>query len=186
MRNKIPRRRVWLGVRRSNRYPEWLILTGCIIFIFVLALSAYWERDIRWLHFFQAWMYLATIALALRRHRWGYFIGIGAAGFWAYTNLFVTTFFINGPQQLRHWIQSGHLTRADLIIAVPAWGSNLLVVLGCLWAYARLPGKSPRDGARLLAAVVLTAGFFALDMALFQPRYLPLFRAALHPHWPRW
>jgi hypothetical protein len=173
-------------MQRANRHPEWLILFGCCLFILVLALSAYWEADIRWLHFFQAWMYLATIVLALRRDRWGYSIGIGAAGFWCYVNIFVTTFFINGLQELWHWIHSGRLHRADLLIAVPAWFSNLLVVLGCLWAYSRLPGKSIRDVGRWLAAVILSAGFFALDMALFQPRYLPLFRGAMHPHWPRW
>jgi len=169
-----------------SRVAIWLILLGCSFFIFVLALSAYWEADIRWLHFFQAWMYLATMLLALRRNRWGYFIGIGAAGFWCYTNIFVTTFLINGLQQLSQWIHTGHLKRPDLLIAVPAWSANFLVVVGCLWAYAQLPKKSPRDVGRLLAAVVLGAGFFALDMALFQPRYLPLFRGAFHPHWPRW
>ena len=33
-------------------------------------------------------------------------------------------------------------------------------------------------------AFVLTTGFFAAAMALCQPRYLPLFRAMLHPHRP--
>jgi len=171
---------------RSNRYPEWLIVTGSCLFIFVLALSAVWEADIRWLHFFQAWMYLATMWLALRRNRWGYFIGIGAAGLWAYSAVFVNTFFLNGLQQLAHWMRTGRMERADLVIAVPAWFANLFVVVGCLWAYPRLPAKSFRDAGRLLVAVGLTAGFFALDMALFQPRYLPLFRGLLHPHWPRW
>ena len=171
---------------RARRYPEWLIAIGCCFFILVLAVSAYWEADIRWLHFFQAWMYLATLALALRRNRWGYFIGLGAAGFWCYVSLFVNTFFVNGLQQLAHWIASGHLQRPDLLIAVPAWLSNFLVVAGCLWAYGRLPGKSLRDAGRLAMAAALGAGFFALDMALFQPRYLPLFRGALHPHWPKY
>ena len=173
-------------MRRSNRYPEWLIVTGSCIFIFVLALSAFWEPDIRWLHFFQAWMYLATMWLALRRNRWGYFIGIGAAGFWAFANVFVTTFFPNGVQQFAHWMHTGHMRRPDLIFAVPAWFSNVFVVVGCLWAYSRLPGKSLADAGRLLLAVAITCGFFALDMALFQPRYLPLFRGLLHPHWPHW
>jgi hypothetical protein len=173
-------------MQRSNRYPEWLISGGCCLFIFILALSAFWEADIRWLHFFQAWMYLATLLLALRRNRWGYFIGITAAGFWSYTNIFVTSFFRNGMQQVVHWIHTGQLKRPDLIIALPAWFSNLFVVMGCLWAYSRLPGKSIRDAGRLVIALLISTGFFALDMALFQPRYLPLFRGELHPHLPRW
>lgn len=41
---------------QSRRFggPELLIFLGAGVFIFVLALSAYFEADIRWLHFFQA------------------------------------------------------------------------------------------------------------------------------------
>src|SRR5438132_3390151 len=73
--------------------PELLIFIGGCLFIFVLWLSAYFEPDIRWLHFFQSWMYLAAIWLSVRRSRWGYFIGVSAAGLWDYVNIFVTTFF---------------------------------------------------------------------------------------------
>lgn len=62
--------------------PEWLILIGAVAFILVLAISAYWEPDIRLLHFFQAWIYVATIALSFWRNRWGHFVGISTAGFW--------------------------------------------------------------------------------------------------------
>ena len=158
------------------RAPEWLIVTGAAIFIIVLAVSAFWEADIRWLHFFQAWMYVATIALSLRQNRWGYFIGISAAGLWAYTGLFVTSFVMSG---LRHLMT---LDRPDQIIAVPAWLSNVIVVIGCVWAYSKLQTKPVSDAGRFLVAFALTTGFFALDMALFQPRYLGIFRRLLHPH----
>jgi hypothetical protein len=42
---------------------RWTVAIGAAVFIGVLFISAYWEADIRWLHFFQAWMYLATIIL---------------------------------------------------------------------------------------------------------------------------
>ncbi len=170
--------------RWRRELPEALILFGGCVFILVLAISAAFEPDIRWLHFFQAWMYLATILLALRGNRWGYFIGVSAAGLWSYTNLFVTTFFINGLQQISAWAHTGHLARPDLAIAVPAWFSNLFVVLGCLWAYGRLPRKSMGDVVRLAVAFAVTTGFFALDMLVCQPRYLPLFHGMLHPRWP--
>ena len=165
--------------------PEGLILFGASIFILVLGVSAFWEPDIRWLHFFQSWMYLATIALSLRGNRWGYFIGISAAGLWDYINIFATTFFYNGLQQLNQWFHTGHLARPDLLIAVPAWFSNLLVVIGCLWAYARRADKNPRDAAKLVLSFALTTGFFAIAIALFQPRYLGIFPRLLHPHLPR-
>ena len=116
----------WIGA------PEWLILIGATVFIIVLAVSAIFEADIRWLHFFQAWMYVATVYLSLRRNRWGYFIGLSAAGLWDYANIFATTFFFNGLQQLSHWIHTGDLARPDLLIAVPAWFANLLVIVGCV------------------------------------------------------
>ena len=164
--------------------PEWLLVIGACIFILILGVSAFWEADIRWLHFFQAWMYIATIVLSLRRSKWGYFIGLSAAGLWDYANIFATTFFFNGLHELSQWIHTGRLNRPDQLIAVPAWFSNLLVILGCLWAYSRLPGKSPGDTLRLLFSFILTTGFFALDMALFQSRYLGLFPRMLHPHLP--
>ena len=167
-----------------KRLPEVLIVLGCSLFIFILWLSAVLEADIRWLHFFQAWMYLATIVLSLRRNRWGYFIGITAAGLWDYASVFVNTFFRSGLHWLWVSIQSGRMQHVDQIIAVPAWTANFLVVIGCLWAYSRLPAKERADVARAAAALVLTMGFFAADMALFQPRYLPLFRGLFHPHRP--
>lgn len=159
------------------RAPEWLIAIGSAVFIFVLALSAVWEADIRWLHFFQAWMYIAAIALSVRRNRWGYFIGFSAAALWAYAGLFVTTFVVSG---FRHLMT---LDRPDQIIAVPAWLANVLVVIGCVWGYARLT-KRAADAARFAIAFAATTGFFALDMYLFQPRYLPMFPGMLHPHLP--
>jgi len=164
--------------------PEWLILIGASAFIIVLAVSALWEADIRWLHFFQALMYVATVALSLRGNRWGYFVGISAAGLWDYANIVATTFFFNGLQQLSEWVHTGHLARPDLLIAVPAWFSNFFVIVGCVWAYSRLTTKTASDIARLLVAFALTTGFFAADMAIFQPRYLGLFPRLLHPHLP--
>src|SRR5437016_4807344 len=160
--------------------PELLILIGGSTFIFVLWLSAYYEPDIRWLHFFQAWMYVAAIVLSLRRNRWGYFIGISAAGLWDYITVFVNPFFRSGLHWLFASIHAGHVKHIDQIIAVPAWIGNFLVVAGCVWAYSRVPKKQLSDAARLALAFVLTTGFFAAAVALCQPRYLTLFRGILH------
>lgn len=175
------------GMQKANLHfeaPEWLILIGSSIFIFVLGISAIWEADIRWLHFFQSWMYIATIVLAARRNRWGYLIGTSAAGLWDYSSIFATSFFFNGLQQLSQWIGTGHVARPDVLIAVPAWFSNLLVILGCMWAYSRLREKSLGDAVRLVVAFAVTTGFLASDMALFQPRYLAIFPRLLHPRLP--
>jgi ABC-type uncharacterized transport system permease subunit len=171
-------------VKQKSGAQEWFILIGASVFIVVLAVSAFFESDIRWLHFFQALMYIATIVLSLRRSRWGYFIGISAAGLWAYVNMFVTTFLFSGLHHLMRSIQSGRLQHPDQIIAVPAWLANVVVVVGCIWAYSRLRQKPASDFVRFLITFVLTTGYFALDMAFFQPRYLTIFPRLLHPHLP--
>ncbi len=169
---------------RESNLLQWLILVGACFFILALAVSAYWEADIRWLHFFQAWIYVATIVLSFRRSRWGYFIGISAAGLWDYTNIFATTFLYNGLQRLEEWIHTGHLQRPDLLIAIPAWLSNFLVVVGCIWGYLRLPDRSLKDVGKFVLAFAITTGFFTLDMYVFQPRYLGIFPRLLHPRLP--
>lgn len=159
-------------------------MLGSSLFVFILWLSAYFQPDIRRLHFFQAWMYVATVWLSLRRNRWGYFIGISAAGLWNYVNLFVNTFLRGGLEALADWVASGRLAHADRIVAVPAWIGNALVIAGCVWGYARLGDRSAKDWLRFPIAFALTTLFFLVDIALFQPRYLALFRDVLRPHRP--
>ena len=179
IRNLV-RERPTLAIRRTRgRDPIW----GEHFHLSVGSIRVLGARH-PWLHFFQSWMYLATIALSLRGNRWGYFIGISAAGLWDHMNIFATTFFYNGLQQLTQWFHTGHLARPDILIAVPAWFSNLLVIIGCLWAYARRSSKNPRDTAKFVLSFAFTTGFFALAIALFQPRYLGIFPRLLHPHLP--
>lgn len=159
-----------------------MITIGATVFIVVLFISAYWEADIRLLHFFQAWMYLATLALVWKHSRWGYFIGIGAAALWNYTTLFVNTFLKNGLDQASILVHTGHLPRPDLFISVPAWLGNLAVIGGCVLAYGCGAEKKWLDIPKFAIAVVGTTCFFALIVAIFQPRYLGLFRGLLHPH----
>jgi len=169
---------------RRLRTPEILVVIGACLFILVLFVSAVFEADIRWLHFFQAWMYVFAIAFTLRGNRWGYFVGFSAAALWDYTSVFANTFFLSGLRELANWIHTGRLARADQVIAVPAWLGNLLVVVGCVWAYNRHVKERRGDLLRLLLAFSLTTAFFAADMAIFQPRYLALFPRLLHPHNP--
>ena len=115
---------------------------------------------------------------------WEPHIGVSAAGLWDYTNIFASTFFFNGLEQLSIWVRAGHIARPDILIAVPAWFANLLVVVGCLWSYFQRGGKQRSDILGFLVTFVLTTGFFALDMAFFQPRYLGIFPRLLHPRLP--
>jgi hypothetical protein len=113
----------------------------------------------------------------------GCFIGAAAAVFWDYVNVFVTTFFRNGLEQAHILLHTGHIERPDLLISVPAWFGNLALILGALLVYVSIPRKQWSDIGRMVLALAGTMAFFAGAMALAQPRYLPLFNGALHPHW---
>ena len=182
VRNFAGQPSVSLQMDKFRKSGTGLAIGGAIIFIGVLFISAYWERDIRWLHFLQSWMYLAAIALMLRGSRWGYFIGTGAALFWDYVNVFVTTFLKNGLAQTHLLVHTGHMTRPDQFLSVPGWFGNLAVIVGSVVAYAATPRKQRGDVLRFGFASLATTLFFALTMYLCQPRYLALFPASLHPH----
>jgi hypothetical protein len=171
-----------MDAERRGTLPEWVITIGGSTFIIVLYVAAYWEPDIRWLHFLQSWMYIAAIALGWRGNSWGYFIGISAAVLWNYFTLFVNTFFENGLEQVSILLRSGHVPRLDQFISVPGWTGNVLLIIGCLLAYQRHSQRRWTDVLKLVVSFVGTTAFFALAMALAQPRYLVLFRQALHPH----
>ena len=170
-------------MRFLQRLGIGLAFTGELTFIAVLYFSAYWEPDIRWLHFLQSWMYILSLVLLLRGSKWGCFIGATAALFWDYVNVFVTTFFRNGLEQAHALLQTGHVARPEFLIAVPAWFGNLALILGALLVYMATPRKQWSDVGRLLLALAGTLAFFAGAVALAQPRYLPLFTGALHPLW---
>src|SRR5450432_2627250 len=78
----------------------WSIWAGCIGFVIILALAAVFDRTILWLHLFQAFEYLAVMALAARGSRWGYFLGVSIAAFWNYGAMFVNQFFRNGVRAI--------------------------------------------------------------------------------------
>ena len=154
----------------------------CGIFIAILGLAAWWDPSIRWLHAFQALLYVVIATLALQRNRWGYFLGIATAGFWNYATLFLNNFFHAGREQLTILLSTGDLPRPDLLISVPAVSAHFVMIGCCLWGYLRLLDKRWPDAGRAMASAAISVGYFALIMALFQPRYLVLFTRLLHPH----
>ncbi len=170
------------SMERMRQVGVGLATAGAVLFIGVLFISAYWENDIRWLHFFQSWMYCAAIALMFKGSKWGLFIGFAAALLWDYANLFVTTFLSNGIAQVHILVRTGHLARPDQFISVPGWIGNFAVIVGCIVAYVAMQKKPMRDLLDLAVVSVGTTAFLALSMFIFQPRYLAIFPLLLHPH----
>ncbi len=156
---------------------------GCL-FILVLGISAFCEADIRWLHFFQAWMVRCCDGIEPSRESLGIFYRAGCRRPLGLREYFCHHLLFQRIAAAFAMDAHGAFDAAGFSDCRAAWFCNLFVVIGCLWAYARLPRKSLGDVGRFLLAFVLTTVFFALDMALFQPRYLGLFPRMLHPHLP--
>jgi len=160
---------------RGFRGPLWLIIPGAAVFVFALAVSALFEADLRGLHFFQAWLYVVTVALSARKNRWGYFVGISTAFLWDYALFFTSPLFADLVKTP---------TRPDVLIQTLAWVGNLAIIVGCLWAYSREPVRPRGDWGRLALAFAGSTGFLVLIVTIFTPSRLSIFPALLHPHWP--
>ena len=158
-----------------SRAHLWLIVPGASVFVLALAVSAVFAADLRALHFFQAWLYIATVVLSIRRNRWGYFIGISTALFWDYALFFTSPLF---SELMRNPAQP------DVLVQTLAWVGNLAIVMGCLWGYRRLAVRPRADWGRLALTFAGCTGFLAIIVGIFTPQRLALFPALLHPHWP--
>src|SRR5437588_5153149 len=151
-----------VGSQSTRTKLDWGIVASCLLFISALAVSAYFEPAIRVLHTFQALIYVAVIAGALRHQKWAYGVGISIAAFWNYVNLFVNTFIRNGVEALATVISGGHVTNPGTIIAIPAALGHFGMIVFCLWAYFRLRNKRwTTDIGILLGCGVVAVGYFA-------------------------
>lgn len=159
---------------------DWAIVASACLFIFALAVSAYFEPAIRVLHAFQALIYLAVIAGSLRGQKWAYGAGICIAAFWNYINLFITTFIANGVETLRILLSGGRAGDPGTIIAIPAALGHLGMIVFCAWAYLRLGDKRGSDIGVLAGSGAAAIGYLVAIIALFGPQYLPLVRKVFH------
>ena len=154
----------------------WLIVGSCAVFIFILALSAVYDRSIRVLHAFQALIYVAVVTLALRRSAWGYGAGCIIAVFWNWTNIIHTTFIANGLRELAHAIQTGRVNRPDQLIAVVAAAAHFALIGACLAGYFRIKPRGSWEPMKFFAGGLIAVGYFAGIVILFGPQYIPLLR----------
>ena len=148
-----------------------------LVFIGVLAISAYWDRSIRILHVFESLPYLLTAVLCLRRKKSGYALGIVSGAFWLGMAGLRTTFVRNGFEQLDILVRTGAIDRPDVLIAVPAAVSTAGLSLLSAVGYARRPDRSWQDVKPFAAAIVGVPVFFVALFAVWAPQYLALFKA---------
>lgn len=165
-----------MGKHRTQ--PLWisaLIIAGAGFFLFALLLSAVFDPSIRLLHALQALIYIAVIVLTRRNNSWGYGAGCIIAGFWNYINLFVTTFIKAGLEQVSVLLQTGHLQRPDLLIAVVAAGGHFLLIIGCIAGFLRMR-PTMRQWARFVAGGTLAVVYLVAIIVTTGPQYIGLLK----------
>jgi uncharacterized membrane protein len=167
---------------RVDRFLFWVIALCCAGFVAILAFAAYWDHTIIILHALQSLQYVLIVALAARRNRWGYFLGIAVGGLWDYVTLFVNNFARSGFHAIVASLQAGVLIKPDQIIAAFGFVFHFILILACFLAYLRLQRRDATDWLRLLVSAAAGLAYFAIIVALSQPRYLTIFPRLLHPH----
>jgi len=155
------------------------IVAATVLFVVILAVSAFWDPTIRVLHLFEALLYAGVAALCIRRMKIGYALGVASGAFWLWSAWGLTTFVKNGFQMLALSIRIHQLRRPDLLIAVPAWASMVTLVVLSVWGYAGLSRKSIRDLGLFVLAFVAVAAFYVAIEAAFTPRFLEMFKPVL-------
>ncbi|MBL8217502.1 MAG: hypothetical protein JNK87_42665 [Bryobacterales bacterium] len=173
---------VVLVVSRAGQNSSWInisVLIGAGSFLFALFLSAVFDPRIRLLHALQALIYIVVILLTRKTSSWGFGAGCIIALFWNYVNLFVTTFFKAGLQQLSILLQTGQLHRPDLLIAVVAVAGHFLLIIACLVGFIRT-GPGGRSWSRFLGGGALAVGYFIAIVITTGRQYIGLLKRVFH------
>lgn len=148
------------------------IVVLCAVFIFILLLSGYFEREVLLLHVFQSLIYAAVIALSLRQNKWGYGIGISIAALWNTFNTFSGFVFVAGFRQWAVFLSQGRITDPVHLLAPVAWFDHVALIACLGWAYIRLPQKKLSDIGVLLGSFLAVMTYFIAIIAVFWPQFL--------------
>ncbi len=149
---------------KNRSWLDWSIVVGCLIFIGVLALSGYVERDVLILHVLQSLIYVTVIWLSLQHSKWGYAIGISIA-------------FRAGFRQWGLLFHGKAVTNLVQFSAPIAWFDHLALIVLLVLAYMRLDDRRWSDALRMLGALAGTFVYFAAIIALTWPQFIPRLRA---------
>lgn len=121
-----------------SRWPQLLILAGSGLFLIALVVSAAVVPQLRLLHFLQALIYVALIALAHRENAWGFGAGVTVATAWNSLNLFITHLMQAGLREAWSLLETGHVRRPDTMMVAVGGAGHFLIILGCLAAFLHL------------------------------------------------
>lgn len=136
-------------IPHSSYADSWIngmIAVGSAMFVFGLAVSAAFAPEWRVLHLLQALIYVALVVLTRRKNPAGFGAGLAVALFW--NLLLLTTAGHDILQEVRNLALTGRPQHPDLLLSTFAGCGHLLIIIACIFGFARM-----RPAARQWAAL---------------------------------
>lgn len=156
---------------RPTADAKWInssIVVGSAIFIFALAVSAFFAPQWRVLHVLQALIYIAVIVLARRDSAWGFGAGVFIATFWNVLVLFRSPVGVQAVAGIRALIHGGPAPQPDVLLQLFAACGNFLIIAACLVGFFRTrPGA--RQWGQFAAGGVLAVGYLLAMVFMVGP-----------------
>lgn len=122
----------------GSRWVQVSVLLGSLLFVLALTVSAFFVPQLRLLHFLQALIYVAVIALAHRNSAWGFGAGVVVPVLWNSMNLFLTRLFQAGAGQFWSLVSTGQVTRPDTLMVFIGSLAHFLLIIACLAGFFHL------------------------------------------------
>jgi hypothetical protein len=142
---------------------------GVALFLFALAVSAFFVPQLRLLHVLQAMIYVAVLVLTRRNSPWGFGIGVIIPTAWNCLNLFVTHLFQAGARQFWSLLHTGNVSRPDTMMVTVGVVAHFLLIIACIAGFIQLRPRR-KDWGQFFAGGFLAMAYFALIIAIARPR----------------
>ncbi len=156
-----------MGQKRATSvfWQHWLIFLGAGLVLAALAISAFLNPQLRFLHSLQSLIYVAVVVLARRNSPWGFGIGAIMAAAWNCLNLFVTHLMQTGMVLLLSFVRTGHMRQPVTIMVAIGGIGHFVLLIACVMDFLELrPGI--RQWGQFFAGGLLSIAYLALAVIL--------------------
>jgi len=141
---------------------------GVAFFLVALTVSAVIVPELRLLHFFQAWIYVAVVVLARRNNSWGFGAGFAIGMVWNALNLFVTHLMLTGAVAFWSLLRHGHTEQlVPMMVTLGGIGHFILIVASLVAVVRR--GSEPNKWWKFVGGGAAAIAYFALIISFSQP-----------------
>ena len=154
---------------------------GSAIFIFALAVSAFFAPQWRVLHVAQALIYIAVIVLTRRKSAWGFGAGVFIAVFWNTLVLFRSPVGVQALPAIETLFRGGQPQQPDVLLQLFAACGHFLIIFACLVGFLRTR-PTPRLWRQFAAGGALAIGYLlAVAFAIGPPEAAQNIKRAFLP-----